>query len=78
MFDLTLLRSIQPALLTGARLTLVLTALVILLGIALALPVALCRNSRLPGLRAAANAYMLFFRGTPALVQLFLLYYGAG
>ena len=78
MFDFTLLASILPALLTGAKLTLVLTALVILMGIALALPVALANNSRFRGLRAAANAYMLFFRGTPALVQLFLLYYGAG
>lgn len=78
MFDLALLWSIFPALLTGARLTLVLTALVILVGIALALPVALCKNSGFRGLRAAANAYVLFFRGTPALVQLFLLYYGAG
>jgi His/Glu/Gln/Arg/opine family amino acid ABC transporter permease subunit len=78
MFDFTMLGSILPALLTGARLTLVLTALVILVGIALALPVALGKNSRFRGLRAAANAYVLFFRGTPALVQLFLLYYGAG
>jgi His/Glu/Gln/Arg/opine family amino acid ABC transporter permease subunit len=78
MFDVILLGSILPTLLTGAKLTLVLTALVILVAIALALPVALGKSSRFRGLRAAANAYILFFRGTPALVQLFLLYYGAG
>jgi His/Glu/Gln/Arg/opine family amino acid ABC transporter permease subunit len=78
MFDLALLWSSLPALLTGARLTLILTLLVVLVGMALALPVALCKNSRWRGLRDVANAYMLFFRGTPALVQLFLLYYGAG
>jgi His/Glu/Gln/Arg/opine family amino acid ABC transporter permease subunit len=78
MFDVTLLGSILPTLLTGAKLTLVITALVVLVGIALALPVALGKNSPLRGLRVAANAYILFFRGTPALVQLFLLYYGAG
>ena len=78
MFDITLLGSILPTLLTGARLTLVLTALVVLVGFALALPVALGKNSPLRGLQVAANAYILFFRGTPALVQLFLLYYGAG
>lgn len=78
MFDFALLGSVMPSLLEGAGLTLKLTASVILLGTALAFPVALCRNSRSAGLRAAANAYVLFFRGTPSLVQLFLLYYGAG
>ncbi|WP_431112982.1 ABC transporter permease [Variovorax paradoxus] len=78
MFDIALLASVMPSLVEGAWLTLKLTTWVILVGSALALPVALCRNSRFAGLRAAANAYVLFFRGTPALVQLFLLYYGAG
>ncbi|RYH68049.1 MAG: ABC transporter permease subunit [Alcaligenaceae bacterium] len=78
MFDVALFWSMLPALLSGARLTLVLTFLVVILGAALALPVALCKNSRWLALRAAADAYILFFRGTPALVQLFLLYYGAG
>ncbi|MBT2326551.1 ABC transporter permease subunit [Variovorax paradoxus] len=78
MFDVTLLWSVMPTLAEGAWLTLTLTASVILVGTALAFPVALCRNSRSSGLRAAANAYVLFFRGTPSLVQLFLLYYGAG
>ncbi|MET3515003.1 His/Glu/Gln/Arg/opine family amino acid ABC transporter permease subunit [Pseudacidovorax sp. 1753] len=78
MFDVSLLWSALPTLLAGAQLTLVLTALVILLGMTLALPVALCANARFWAVRAAAQAYMLFFRGTPALVQLFLLYYGAG
>ena len=78
MFDIALITSILPALITAATLTLTLTALVVVLGCALALPVALCKNARSPALRAGANAYVLFFRGTPALVQLFLLYYGAG
>lgn len=78
MFDIALLWSSMPALLTGAWLTLQLTALVVFGGALLALPVALCRNSKATGLRAAANAYVMFFRGTPSLVQLFLLYYGAG
>ncbi|WP_295380760.1 ABC transporter permease subunit [uncultured Pseudacidovorax sp.] len=78
MFDITLLWSVLPTLLAAAQLTLLLTALVILLGMALALPVALCVNAGFRLVRAAAQGYMLFFRGTPALVQLFLLYYGAG
>jgi His/Glu/Gln/Arg/opine family amino acid ABC transporter permease subunit len=78
MFDLTLLWSLAPALLEGAWLTLKLTAWVVGIGTVLAVPVALCKNSRMSGIRAVAHAYLLFFRGTPALVQLFLLYYGAG
>lgn len=77
MFDLGIVWSALPTLGKGALLTLKLTALVILLGTALAFPVALCKNSRLPSVRAAANAYVMFFRGTPSLVQVFLLYYGA-
>lgn len=78
MFDINLLWSVLPGLVEGAWLTLTLTAWVIALGAGLSVPLALCKNARTGTLRAAANAYVLFFRGTPALVQLFLLYYGAG
>lgn len=77
MFDISLVWSVMPTLAKGAWLTLKLTALVIGLGTLLAFPVALCKNSRSAGLRAAAHAYVMFFRGTPSLVQVFLLYYGA-
>lgn len=77
MFELSIVWSVLPALLKGALLTLELTALVILLGSALALPLALIKNSRLAWARSAANAYVVFFRGTPSLVQVFLLYFGA-
>lgn len=77
MFDLALVGAVVPTLATGIWLTLRLSALIILVGTALALPLALCRNARLAGLRVLAGAYIMFFRGTPSLVQLFLLYYGA-
>lgn len=77
MFDFSVIWSSLPALGIGAVVTLKLTVLVILLGTALALPVALCKNSRFVALRHCANAYVMFFRGTPSLVQIFLLYYGA-
>ncbi len=77
MLDFTLVWTVLPALAKGAALTLELTALVILVGTVLALPVALCKNAASPILRAAAAAYVMFFRGTPSLVQVFLLYYGA-
>lgn len=37
---------------------------------------AIVRTFRLPGLNALAKLFISFFRGTPLLVQLFLLYYG--
>ena len=77
MFDLGIVWSALPVLGRGAAVTLQLTALVILFGTGLALPVALCKNARRPALRAAAGAYVMFFRGTPSLVQVFLLYYGS-
>lgn len=45
-------------------------------GTALAVPLALARISRLTPLRGLALVWSGFFRGTPLLVQLFLLYYG--
>jgi His/Glu/Gln/Arg/opine family amino acid ABC transporter permease subunit len=62
----------------GAWLTLELTILALAIGLVLALPVALARVSKNPLLRWPAFGYMFYFRGTPLLVQIFLIYYGAG
>lgn len=48
------------------------------LGFALSVPVAFARMSDNPALRYPAKAYIGFFRGTPLLAQLFLIYYGLG
>jgi polar amino acid transport system permease protein len=47
------------------------------LGMALGLPAALGRLSRSPLARAAAGAYVTYFRGTPLIVQISLLYFGS-
>jgi His/Glu/Gln/Arg/opine family amino acid ABC transporter permease subunit len=44
----------------------------------IALPMALARNSKKRRLWIPAYAYIYFFRGTPLLIQLFILYYGFG
>ncbi len=62
----------------GTILTLVLLAISSLLGIALAIPLALARVSPRLWLSTPAYTYVYFFRGTPLLVQLFLIYYGLG
>ena len=65
-----------PRLLDGAVLTLQLVAISVLLGLILALPMGIARASQNLYLRALPYAYIFFFRGTPLLVQLFLVYYG--
>ncbi len=59
-------------------LTLQLAATSIALGAALALAIALCRLSGIMVLEWFARTYVFIFRGTPLLVQIFLIYYGLG
>ncbi|GIZ12471.1 ABC transporter permease [Pseudomonas sp. NCCP-436] len=65
-----------PRLAEGAMLTLELVAIAVLAGLILALPIGIARASRHWYVRALPYGYIFFFRGTPLLVQLFLLYYG--
>ncbi|MCW8884191.1 MAG: ABC transporter permease [Motiliproteus sp.] len=66
-----------PRLLQGAWLTLELVLLSGLIGLMLAVPLALMRVSRHPLVRVLPFGYIFFFRGTPLLIQIFLVYYGA-
>ncbi len=63
-------------LLKGAALTVELVVISGILGIAFAIPLAMARVSQNPFFRAPAAGFILFFRGTPLLVQTFLIYYG--
>lgn len=65
-----------PDLIGGLWLTLGLVALALVLGFVIALPTALARLSRWAPVRLVAWGYVFFFRGTPLLVQIFLIYYG--
>jgi len=65
-------------LLEGLLVTVQLVAISFVLGVLLAIPIALARLSQNPILRGVSYAYVYFFRGTPLLAQLFLIYYGAG
>ena len=48
------------------------------IGLALAIPLAVLRRSSNPLVNGPVWAFTYFFRGTPLLVQMFLLYYGLG
>jgi polar amino acid transport system permease protein len=62
----------------GLGTTMQLVAISIVLGSALGLAIALVRLYGGPVASGIATAYTTFFRGTPLLAQLFLVYYGAG
>ncbi|MGZ2461599.1 ABC transporter permease [Rhizobium anhuiense] len=66
------------SLISAIPLTLELAATSITLGAVLALSLALCRLSGIIVLEWFARAYVFVFRGTPLLVQIFLIYYGLG
>jgi polar amino acid transport system substrate-binding protein len=70
------LRSFLPLLLRGAGITVLLSAASMALAIALGLVLAYARISGSTALSAAATAYVEVYRGTPLLIQLFILYYG--
>ena len=65
-----------PKLIQGATLTLELTALSVIAGLIVAIPLGIARSSSLWYVRSLPYAYIFFFRGTPLLIQLFLVYYG--
>jgi polar amino acid transport system permease protein len=67
-----------PPLLEGLRVTLELWLLSGVLGLVFALGVAIARVSSLRAVRSAATLFISVIRGTPLLVQIYILYYGVG
>jgi len=75
-FDLMLIGASLPKIATGVVLTLKLLVVSLLLGTALGIGAALMRISGSRLLAWPSFAYSYVFRGTPMLVQLFIVYYG--
>ncbi|MBA3921177.1 MAG: ABC transporter permease subunit [Nostocaceae cyanobacterium] len=65
-----------PALLTGALITLQLTIFSVILGLIGGSLLGIARLATLAPIRWLARAYVDFFRGTPLLVQIFMIYFG--
>lgn len=74
--DFALIRQVYPYFLDAAWVTVQLSVLTTLLGLVCGALGAAARLSRFRGLRIAGAAYVSLIRGTPALIQLFLLYFG--
>ncbi len=75
-FDLPLIAEALPKMLMGIGLTFQLLVLSAILGLALAIGVMLMRISGKWYLSWLAQVYIYVFRGTPILVQIFIVYYG--
>ena len=73
---LTLLQNVLPELLRGTLVTLELAIVALAIGLLVGLPAALLRVYGGRWLRLAAVTYIEIFRGTPLVVQLFVVYYG--
>ena len=70
-----LLRSVGPLLMGAVAGTIPLTLASFVIGLAIALVVALARLSTIRPLNVLAGAYISVIRGTPLLVQLFIIFY---
>lgn len=66
----------MPRMLHGMLNTVVLAALTLVFGMAIAIPITLARMSPRTLFNLPAAAFVTFFRGTPALILLYLVYYG--
>jgi cystine transport system permease protein len=73
---LDLLREAAPVMLTGAGYTLMFALASMAGGLALGFPAAVMRMSPWAALRWPATLYVSVMRGTPLLVQIFVIYYG--
>jgi cystine transport system permease protein len=71
-----LVSSFWPMLKAGLEVTIPLSVVSFILGLILALFTALARLSNIQPLRQVARFYVWVIRGTPLLVQLFILFYG--
>ena len=74
-FNVELVVNSFPLLLIGAGVTIQITLLSVIVGVIIGLFVGIARISSFKFIRLAAAVYVDFFRGTPLLIQIFLIYF---
>lgn len=74
-FDLSLIFDSLPLLGIGALVTIEITAVSVFLGTCIGLMVGIAELARYPWIRFPAKIYVDFIRGTPLLVQIFIIYF---
>ncbi|GED72746.1 L-cystine transport system permease protein TcyL [Brevibacillus reuszeri] len=75
-FEITYVFTLFQKLLSALGTTMFIVVASILLGIVVGFFIALPRLYQIPVLRHFSQVFVSFFRGTPVLIQLFLIYYG--
>lgn len=76
--DLSIILENSSIYIDGLKNTAILVSISLVIGLLLAVPLAVLRNSGSWLVQAPIRAFIYFFRGTPLLVQMFLVYYGFG
>ncbi|MGF1733153.1 ABC transporter permease [Photobacterium kasasachensis] len=74
--DFSILIESWPLYLEGFYTTVWMVFVALIVGLIIAIPIGIARNSKLPVVSGPAWAFIYFFRGTPLLIQLYLIYYG--
>ena len=75
-FDFAFMMDVFPRIIKYIHITMGISIISMVMGLGLGTIIALIRTFKIKGLDKVAKLYVSFFRGTPLLVQLFLLYYG--
>jgi arginine/ornithine transport system permease protein len=76
--DFSIILESLPTYLEGLKNTLILVSVSLAIGLLMAVPLAVLRTSKNIFIQAPIRAFVYFFRGTPLLVQMFIIYYGFG
>jgi arginine/ornithine transport system permease protein len=76
--DLQVIIDNLPLYFHGLRVTVLLVIISMLIGLCLAIPIALLASAKDKRVNFLPKAYIYFFRGTPMLVQMYLIYHGMG
>ncbi|HIP95534.1 MAG TPA: ABC transporter permease [Leucothrix sp.] len=74
--DFSIIIDNLPLLFKGLGLTLQLLAISLVIGFFLSIPLSIMAASRNPWLRIPVKTFIYIFRGTPLLIQVFIIYYG--
>ena len=76
--DIQIIIDNLPLYFQGLRITIALVVASLILGLCLAVPIALLATARNRWISFLPKAYIYFFRGTPLIVQMFMIYHGMG
>jgi L-cystine transport system permease protein len=75
-FDIEFVLNTFPKILKAVPMTLFISIFSITLGLIIGLIIAICRNNNIPILKTISAIFVSFIRGTPIIVQLYVVFYG--